>query len=66
MLCLIKSFWIFLFYELVLKMLENSKNIRNFYGDEKLFAIKDFFLNFFYFPRYPYFPLMLHSRKPML
>ena len=49
MLCLIKSFWIFLFYELVLKMLENSKNIRNFYGDEKLFAIKDFFLNFFIF-----------------
>ena len=46
-----------LFYGLVLEMLQNSKNVGNFYGDEKFFVIKNVFEFYFDCPRKPHFPL---------
>ena len=47
-----EKFFNFLFYGLVLEMLENSKNVGNLCGDEKVFVIKHFF-DFFDCPRKP-------------
>ena len=51
------TFLCFSFYKLVLEILENSKTVRNFRGDEKVFAIS-FYLNFIYCPRKAHFPLL--------
>ena len=51
------TFLCFSFYKLFLEMLENSKTVRNFRGDEKVFVV-NFYLNFIYCPRKPNFPLL--------